>query len=343
MPSPIDQGTVLVTGASSGIGREIARIVAPRCRRLVLVARRTERLRELADELSRDHRSLEVFVIACDLADRAALAALVAKVHDEVGEVDVLVNNAGVGTMSVFDRSQLDKQLTMIDLNVTALVSLTHAFLPGMVARGRGSVFMVGSGFGLSVSPGFATYVGTKHFITGFTESLAADLAGTGVHVGQICPGPVATEFEENTGNFTGQPIPAFLQISAAQCAQATVTAIDDAVVLAVPHVFVRLGLALLPFVPRFVVRLAAGVRVLGKPSPHDWDEKPLGKHVATQAQPRWPGGVTRRLSSETRGRLNRQRVGRGRRHPRRSPGVLRERGAGRMVLEFRAAEATAG
>ena len=158
--------------------------------------------------------------------------------------------------MSVFDRSQLDKQLTMIDLNVTALVSLTHAFLPGMVARGRGSVFMVGSGFGLSVSPGFATYVGTKHFITGFTESLAADLAGTGVHVGQICPGPVATEFEENTGNFTGQPIPAFLQISAAQCAQATVTAIDDAVVLAVPHVFVRLGLALLPFVPRFVVRL---------------------------------------------------------------------------------------
>lgn len=257
MPSPIDGGTVVVTGASSGIGREIARLVAPRCARLVLVARRTERLRELADELSRDRRSLKVFVFGCDLADRAAIGPLVDRIHQEVGEVDVLVNNAGVGTMAVFDRSRLDKQLAMIDLNVTALVALTHAFLPGMVARGRGSVLMVGSGFGLSVAPGFATYVGTKHFVTGFTESLAADLAGTGVHVGQIAPGPVATEFEENTGNFTGQPIPAFLQISAEQCARAAVTAIDDAVVLAVPHLFVRLGLALLPFVPRFLVRLA--------------------------------------------------------------------------------------
>lgn len=227
MSSPVDGGVVLVTGASSGIGREIARLVAPRARGLVLVARRIDRLVELATELRRSHPALRVEVLDADLSDVAAARALERRVRELGLDVDVLVNNAGVGLIGMFDRADLDRVAQMIDLNVTSLAVLTRAFVEPMVARGRGGVLNVSSGFGVAALPGFAAYIGTKHFVTGFTDGLRADLAGTGVRATQVLPGPVATEFEETAGNFTGMHVPSWLELGAASCARAAIRGFD--------------------------------------------------------------------------------------------------------------------
>ncbi len=265
MASPIDGGTVLVTGASSGIGRDIARLVAPRAKCIVLVARRKDRLEELARELEAASPKLTTHVYGCDLASRDAVKAFAAELAKDVGEVDVLVNNAGVGDMGVFDKADIEKQVFMIDLNITALVLLTRALLPGMVAQGRGAVLMVSSGFGLAFLPGFAAYVGTKHFVTGFTEALRLEAAGTGVRIGQVCPGPVATEFEQNIGNFTGMKVPCAVELSSLACAKSCVRAIDGDRALVVPGFLIAFLLLLSRYTPRWLVRLVlwpAGRRI---------------------------------------------------------------------------------
>lgn len=258
--SAIDGGTVLVTGASSGIGTAIARQVAPRAKALVLVARRAPRLEALAAELRAAHEGLRVEVIPCDLARRDQLDALVAEVRERGLEVDVLVNNAGVGMMGVFDRASAERTAFMIDLNVTSLALLTSAFLPGMVARGRGGVLNVSSGFGLAVMPAFAAYCGTKHFVTGFTEGLVADLAGTGVTATQVCPGPVATEFEDTMGNFTGAKVPGFVEISAEHCARAALRGFDRRRALVVPGTAMKLLMLVNALSPRFMRRAFASL-----------------------------------------------------------------------------------
>jgi len=256
MSSPIDGGTVVVTGASSGIGRDICRAIAPRAKKLVLVARRTERLEELARELEKESPSLKTIVIGADLSDRGATRKLIADLAARAGDVDVLVNNAGVGDLGLFERTDIERQLVMIELNVVSLVMLTRALLPGMVERRRGAVLMVSSGFGLTFLPSFAGYIGTKHFVTGFTEALRLELAGTGVRVGQVCPGPVATEFEANIGNFTGMKTPGLLELSSRACARVCVRAIDRGHALVVPHVLVWLAVLITRFTPRWLVRL---------------------------------------------------------------------------------------
>ncbi|MCZ7587035.1 MAG: SDR family oxidoreductase [Deltaproteobacteria bacterium] len=200
MKPPIDGGTVLITGASSGIGLAIAKQLAGRAKALVLVARRRERLEALADELRAAHGGLRVFVHACDLSDRSALDPLVDEVERETGGVDILVNNAGFGDMGVFDLTHWPKNESMLNVNIFALTYLTHRLARPMVARGRGGILNVGSTYGLSFTPGYATYIGTKHFVAGFSESLRADLAGTGVAVTQLCPGPVKPSFSRCPG-----------------------------------------------------------------------------------------------------------------------------------------------
>lgn len=233
--SPIDSGVVIVTGASSGIGAHIARQLAPRVAVLVLVARRKERLDALADELRTTTTVVEVR--PCDLSEPAAVEELARDVQAAHGRVDVLVNNAGLGDIGLFEESDPAKNLLMIQVNVVGLTMLSRAVLPGMVARGKGGILNISSGFGLVSSPGFAAYVGTKHYVSGFTEALRSELGGTGVRVVQVCPGPVATEFESVAGNPTDHKVPAFINLSAQACASASIAALDRNRALTVPGI----------------------------------------------------------------------------------------------------------
>ena len=227
MSPPLD-GVVVLTGASAGIGAAMARQLG-QARVLVLVARRKERLEALAAELPNAE------VRACDLTDLAACEALVAGVEADHGGVDVLINNAGMGDLGLFEVAEPAKLSRMIDLNVRALTFLTRRVLPGMLERKRGGILNVSSGYGLTWMPVASAYVGTKYYVTAFTESLRSELYGTGVVVTQVNPGPVKTEFESVAGNPVGRPMPGWMQISAEQCARESLAAFRKGRALSIP------------------------------------------------------------------------------------------------------------
>jgi short-subunit dehydrogenase len=183
----------LVTGASSGIGEEFARQLSARGHDLVLVARRADRLERLAEELT-----TRVHVLPCDLgADAASLAARVA---DLGVDVDLLVNNAGFGNHDRFWQIAEGRDAAQVRLNCEAVVTLTRAFLPAMIERGRGGIINLSSIFGFQPMPYEAVYGASKAFLLSFSQALRAELRDTGVRVLAVCPGPVATEFQETAG-----------------------------------------------------------------------------------------------------------------------------------------------
>lgn len=190
----------LVTGASAGLGRELARLLAADRVALVLVARRRDRLEKLAGEL-RAAGAPTVTVVAEDLANRDAPARIEAAVRAAGLEVDTLINNAGFGSNGPFVDLDPARELEMIQVNVTALVELTQRFLPAMVARGRGRVLNLGSTAGFQPGPFMATYYATKAFVNSFTEALGFELKGSGVTATVSCPGATATEFGDVAGN----------------------------------------------------------------------------------------------------------------------------------------------
>jgi serine 3-dehydrogenase len=187
--------TVLVTGASSGIGAACARAFAGAGARLVLAARRADRLEALAAEL-RDAHGTESRLLELDVRDAEAVAAALGALPPEWAEVDVLVNNAGLGRglekVQEGDPAGWDE---MVDTNVKGLLYVTRAVVPGMVARGRGHVVNIGSVAGHEVYPGGAVYCATKHAVGAITQGLRMDLLGTGVRVSTVDPGMVETEF----------------------------------------------------------------------------------------------------------------------------------------------------
>jgi short-subunit dehydrogenase len=253
---PIDHGTILVTGASAGLGVEFARQLAPRARRLILVARRRDRLEQLRAELVERHPKLEVRVEECDLADRDALTALCDRIDAEVGVVDVLVNNAGFGDAGMFDLASWDKLERMIELNVRALTYLTHRMLRPMIERRRGGILNVSSGAGLQFYPSFAAYIGTKHYVTGFTEALRTEVSSFGVVVSQLCPGPVSTEFNEVAG------VPKKIDVgrvslSAERCVRIALRGFSRGRALVVPGFLMALVMAFAGMTPRFMRRLS--------------------------------------------------------------------------------------
>lgn len=192
--------TALVTGASSGIGREIARQLAREGTDLVVVARDEERLTALARDIAEVGGTVGVEVLPADLADPGQLATVEARLADESRPIDLLVNNAGFGTYGRFADLDREREETEIRLNVVALVRLTHAALGPMLARDRGAIMNVSSLAGLQPMPGNATYGATKAFVTGFSESVAGELAGTGVTVTAVLPGFTRTEFQDRAG-----------------------------------------------------------------------------------------------------------------------------------------------
>jgi uncharacterized protein len=190
-------GSACVTGASSGIGEAFARALAARGTRLELVARNPERLAGLAGDLRRAH-GRDCRVTPCDLTDRDAVAALARRLEAE--PPDLLVNNAGFGRYGRFASTPVEPHLGLIDVNVRALVQLSHAFVRGALERGSGALLLVASTAGYAPVPFASTYAASKSFVIHFGEALWEELRGSGVHVVTLCPGFTRTRFAATAG-----------------------------------------------------------------------------------------------------------------------------------------------
>lgn len=186
----------LITGASSGIGLEIARQLAAQKRNLVLAARSAGKLKALADELRGAH-GIQVEVLTSDLSASGAADALAAELIRRGWVIDTLVNNAGFGLFGKHVDTALSDEQQMIDLNITALTRLTKLLLPGMVQRAAGRVMNVASTAAFQPGPYMAVYYATKAYVLSYSEALAEELRGTGVSVTALCPGPTASGFQD--------------------------------------------------------------------------------------------------------------------------------------------------
>jgi short-subunit dehydrogenase len=245
----------LVTGASSGIGEAFARALARRGTPLVLVARRADRLEQLARELG---GAAKAEVVALDLARPDAGAALEAELARRGVEVDLLVNNAGAGLTGRFHELPMDRLLAMVDLNARAVVELSRRFLPGMIDRKSGGVINVASTSAFQPVPFFAVYAASKAFVLSFTESLAGELQGSGVVVQALCPGLTESEFHQVAGTdrvpFTRTPA-----MRAEDIAERSLEALAKGKLRVIPGWRDRLLLRAQSLVPRAVVRRVAG------------------------------------------------------------------------------------
>jgi len=247
------ENLALITGASGGIGEQLARIHAGKGGDMVLVARSEDRLAELAAELI-DAHEVNVRVVARDLAVPGAAEGLADELQAEGLVPDLLINNAGFGGQGRFHERDWARDRDMINLNVTALAALTHGFLPAMVERGSGRILNVGSVAGFLPGPNFATYFATKAFVLSFSEAIAAELTGTGVTVTVLCPGPVATGFVDAAGMTNRQMFDAVAS-SAEEVARYGYRAMLRGDVVAVPGVATQISLFQLRFLPRGLTR----------------------------------------------------------------------------------------
>ena len=226
LPEPAAGSTALVTGASSGIGREIARGLAQRGHGVTLVARRRERLEELARELSAEH-GIRAEAIAADLAEADGREELAEQVAANGLDVEILVNNAGFGIYEPFYSAGRERELQQLGVLVNAIVDLNARYLPPMVERGRGAILNMSSTSAFQVLPGNGTYAAAKAYILFHSEALTEEVKASGVTVTACCPGPVKTEFQE-----VGQPVftesmPKFLWIDADRCAADALAALE--------------------------------------------------------------------------------------------------------------------
>jgi hypothetical protein len=191
--------TALVTGASGGIGEELARLFAADGHGLVLVARSRDKLARLAEELHEKH-GVGARVLAADLARAGAPQEIFDELRGAGVAVDALVNNAGFGSYGLFAETDLRSELDLLQVNVVALTHLTKLFLPGMLARGRGYVMNVASTAAFQPGPLMAVYYASKAYVLSFSEALANECGGTGVRVSALCPGPTETGFVAAAG-----------------------------------------------------------------------------------------------------------------------------------------------
>lgn len=190
--------TVLITGASSGIGMELAKLFAADGSDLVLVARREDRLNELAEDLKSKH-GVEVYVLPKDLTQKSAPDEIYNQLENENIQIDVVVNNAGFGNKGHIADLDLNLQLDMIQVNLVALTHLTRLFIPGILERGHGGILNVGSLAGFQPGPNLAVYFATKAYVLSFTEALAEEISNPNIKISCLAPGPVKTEFGEKS------------------------------------------------------------------------------------------------------------------------------------------------
>lgn len=254
--SILDGCNALITGASSGLGAEFARQLAGRARTLILVARRKERLDQLATELKRE--GLAIHQMVADLGSEAELERLLADVTALGVDVDVLINNAGLGDHGLFELGSWERVKAMLDVNIRALTRLTHHFLPFMVARKRGAILNVSSIASLLPLPQMAVYAASKAYVTSLSEALRAELRGTGVSVTALCPGPIDTEFAplaDRPGSDGAQAAPDVFKILAPQAVTEGLRALEEDRARVIPGWFVFLVMTITSALPFFIVR----------------------------------------------------------------------------------------
>ena len=252
LPSPAPTSTAIITGASSGIGAEVAKELARRGHGVSLVARREARLLALADEI----RGLGVRaeVLPTDLSDRAARAKLLDRLQQRGLVPNILVNNAGLSTLGQVFRSDPEAEMQMIEVDVVAVADLCSRVLPGMVERQEGAVLNVASTAAFQPLPGQAGYGASKAFILSYTHSLIGELHGTGVCVTALCPGPVDTGFGETAGFTKDEAIgalPSFMWKEARDVARAGVDAMAAGRSVVIPGTANRVGAAFGYLTPR--------------------------------------------------------------------------------------------
>jgi short-subunit dehydrogenase len=244
----------VVTGASAGLGEEFARQLAAKGHRLVLVARRKERLETLAGELG-NARAVEM-----DLSQPGATASLMANVNEHGETVELLINNAGFGLSGRFAELDARRQREMIDLNCGALTDLAHAVLPGMIERRSGGILNVASTAAFQPGPGMAVYFATKAFVLSFSEALHDEMKPNGVKVSCLCPGPTRTEFRSVSGFDPKGPI-GKISAEAASVVRAGVQGLENNKAVVVPGLSNKLISQARRLFPRAMMRRAARMR----------------------------------------------------------------------------------
>ncbi|HEY8080847.1 MAG TPA: SDR family oxidoreductase [Acidimicrobiales bacterium] len=240
-------GSAVVTGASSGLGYELARLLAQRGERVVAVARNEQALNELVATSTR------IEPVVADLTTRQGRAQLFAAIDD----VDILVNNAGFGSAGPFSETPEDVSVRMVEVNVVALTDLTAHWLPGMVLRRAGRVLNVASTAAFQPGPTMAVYFATKAYVLSFTEAIAEELRGTGVTATAFCPGAFASGFQATAGIEASRFIKGRSLPTSHDMACAALDAMDRGRVVAVPRTMNKLGAIGPRFAPRPVVRRA--------------------------------------------------------------------------------------
>lgn len=243
---------VLITGASSGIGRAIARCYAERGRDLILVARSADKLEQVAEECRQQHR-IQVDCLPADLSDSAQVDGLLTEIARRELTIDRLINNAGFGQQGTAGDIPLDRQLAMVDLNVRSLLLLTLALLPEL-RRQQGAICQVASTAAFQPGPWMATYYATKAFVLHFSEALAVEEAAHGLRVSALCPGPTRTGFAAEA-DMQDSPLFRHLAMSEEAVARAAVGGIEAGKTIIVPGLRNRLMIASTRFTPRWLVR----------------------------------------------------------------------------------------
>jgi short-subunit dehydrogenase len=254
----LDNCSAVITGASAGIGRELARQLASRARLLVLVARRRDRLEQLQTELVAKNPALGVEIREADLSNLEQTMQLAASLTNE--PIDFLINNAGVGDHGSFATADPIRVSQQIQVNVLALTALTRALLPRMIAQKRGAILNVSSSAGFLPLPDIAVYAATKAYVTSFSEAIRAETRDCGITVTALCPGPVHTEFAE-VANRPEQPRKqrnSLAHVSVEKVARAGLEAIERDKPLAIPGTAMKIIMAITRALPLSLFRLVS-------------------------------------------------------------------------------------
>jgi short-subunit dehydrogenase len=252
----LEDCSALITGASSGIGREFARQLTPRAKSLVLVARRRDRLEELKTELSARSPSLRVEIREIDLSNLEQTMVLAKSLAEQ--SIDFLINNAGLGDLGPLVGADPARVNEQVQVNVLALTALTRAVLPQMIAQKRGAILNVSSSAGFLPLPGFAVYAATKAYVTSFSEAIRAETRGCGISVTALCSGPVTTEFTQVADRNHRPRSYGFsvVRVPAEKVARIGLCAIERDKAMVIPGLAMKVGMAITRMTPLSILRL---------------------------------------------------------------------------------------